>query len=519
MKAINSKIRSIGIDVGSSGIRILLLSTEGRIISKRLVSYSEQKLRIWDDKKRIILENLTTTLTDHLFKFTSKLKEISINSIGISSIGPSLVLLSADGQPITPAYTYAYEGAQDYVKLLPDNFQDRTGSLYCGALPYVQLLKLAQENVLKSCYKLTTINDYITWFLTDIPLRDIFSTLPNASYTGLYSPQFEDWDWSLLDSLGLPKSSLPRIIPLGTYFSFSKKIVDTSPFQSTKIVAGAIDGIDAFWATGSRIEDIIVGSASTTGALRRWRNTRKKSFNSRLIQCIQINNDSWVELIPFNNVGTAFNWLARIFKITFRNYLTEKEYLDIERLELSAKKIIESNIKVLEDYLTEIPIFFPYIEGEPRGPNGRGNIKGGFIIQSNSRKACLDLYISFLIGISNMFKHNFDVIFPTGKFREIRLTGQIARKSSLFLNFLATITNLNIVIMKKEQSIAWATGMRSLLYTNFIDDVPTIPTFDPVIPMGKKVKKVLQELYLKYLQVYNSPDDYEIVNSENNLNN
>jgi sugar (pentulose or hexulose) kinase len=327
----------------------------------------------------------------------------------------------------------------------------------------------------------------------------------------------DDWDWELMKKLKLKPSTLPKIIPLGSIFPLNKKFYTIPLLKNTQIVAGTIDGIDAFWATEGRNEEIVIGSASTTGALRRWRHTRKLNFNSGMIQCINIDNNSWVELIPFNNVGTSFTWLATNFKKMFNNYLTKTQQLNVEKLEEEIKRLFHPNNKIFSSYLSDLPLFFPYVEGEPRGPQGRGNIKGGFIFEDNTNVNTIDLYVALILGIAFMYRHNFDVLFSRQDFSEIRLTGLIARKSPFFLTILATLTNLDVIIMKKEQSVTWATAMRSLCYILEIKDLPKLETYDPISPLKGEISDILNGLYSQYLNVYSEPNEYIIVTSENEL--
>ena len=509
---------TIGIDVGSSGIRLLLLNIMGNKINDQIVTYKtleEQNHYIWDEERRINLPNLTETIEDQLTLLTNEYPHISISSLSFSGIGPSLVLLSKQAEPLVHAFTYAYQGAQDYVSSLPIDYQKRTGSLRSGALPYVQLLNLKDDDILKSCFKITTINDYLTWHMTDLPLIDIFSSVPNASYTGLYSLNLAEWDKKLVEEIGLDSSIFPKIVPLGTVYPIKTTFTQLNPFKNTYIVTGTIDGIDAFWATGVESEDIIVGSASSTGALRRLRRTPKTEYGSRLIQCCQINDGTWVELIPFNNVGTSFSWLANNFQETFKNYVTNYQ-LNIEKLERKLLRKLEDRAEKLESFFLNLPLYFPYIEGEPRGPNGRGKIKGGFIFQKRAH-SCVDLYLALLLGITNMYKHNLEVLNPPAKCQEIRLTGLIAHKSRLFLRFLASSVKKRIVTMKTEQSIAWATGMRALIYLNIRNQMPEVSLHDSIRPENSEIQASLTSLYKKYMEVYNAPRDYQIIQSEEEM--
>lgn len=507
---------TLGIDIGTSGIRMLLLTSKGETISNDIVLYSDLKEKIWDLKYRIDTNVLIRVLESRLQNFIEGNRDLRLNTLSFSSIGPSLILLNNRGIPITFAYTYAYQEAHDYIKLLSDiDFQKRTGCFHSGALPIVQLLKLKNEGILDACFKITTMNDYISWKFTDLRVNQVFSTLPNASYTGMYSLFQKSWDFELLDNFNIPHSILPEIIPLGSFYNLSNNYRKLHNFfNETLVVAGTLDGLDSFWATNTFEENVIVGSASTTGALRRWRQSPKTEFNSRLIQCCQIDENNWIELIPFNNVGTSLIWLINNFNNYFSDYIIGKNTLNMERLEKESLERIDNS--KASNYLKIIPLFFPYIEGEFRGPQGRGRIRGGFILEKESTTDPVNLYMGVIIGIVNLFKHNLDVLGINAPITEIRLTGLLAHKSHLFLQLLSTLTKTNITTMKQEQSVAWATGMRALVY---IDKIPHMPNLEANSPIKPKIELYsnLLDIHHQYLEVYHNYEEYSMVFCEDNL--
>lgn len=512
----NHSYLTLGIDIGSSGIRILLLAKNGETLSNDIVLYTDLKEKIWDQEYRIDTNALVKVLESRLQNLIDGNEDLKLSALSFSSIGPSLVLLNDRGSPITFAYTYAYQGAHDYLTVLPEiDFQKRTGCLYSGVLPIVQILKLKDEGLLDACFKITTMNDYITWKFTDLQVNQVFSTLPNASYTGMYSLIQESWDSELLNNFNIPNTILPKIIPLGAFYNLRNDFQKLHNFfKETLVVAGTLDGLDSFWATNTFEEDVIVGSASTTGALRRWRKSPKTEFNSRLIQCCQIDETNWIELIPFDNVGTSLNWLIKNFPNYFSDYITEENTLNMERLEKESLKRIKDNKG--SNYLKNIPLFFPYILGEFRGPRGRGRIRGGFILEKESIIDPVNLYIGVIIGIANLFKHNLDELGIKAPITEIRLTGLIAHKSHIFLLFLSTLTKINVTTMKQRQSVAWATGMRALVYIN---KIPHIPNLEPNPSIKPKIEwySTLLNIHHKYLEVYHNYADYSMVFCEDNL--
>ena len=66
MTFVDNEAFSVGIDVGTSGIRLLLLNTKGKIIKRQIVNYKSlnDNKRIWNDEKRIDVVQLRITVLD-----------------------------------------------------------------------------------------------------------------------------------------------------------------------------------------------------------------------------------------------------------------------------------------------------------------------------------------------------------------------------------------------------------------------------------------------------------------------
>jgi hypothetical protein len=70
--------------------------------------------------------------------------------------------------------------------------------------------------------------------------------------------------------------------------------------------------------------------------------------------------------------------------------------------------------------------------------------------------------------------------------------------------------------MKQEQSIAWATGMRALVYLAKIPHMPNLETNSPVIPKVELYSN-LMDIHHQYLEVYHNYEEYSMVFCEDNL--
>ena len=506
----------IGIDVGTSGIRTLLIDGQGECLDRDMLTYEEiraQGITIWDSEKRADATKIFSTILARLEVIQADFPDCRIRAIGISCFHPSLVCLDPDGKPLGLATTYAYQGAATYLNQLPPDFQASTGAMISMAIPYVQLRQIQQESPDLHPAKIVPLADYLVWSMTDLGLEKSFVGRPTASYSGLYSVDTHTWHEGRLQEVGLKTSQMPAIRELGTMYAVSADLQAHFPIlQGARVAIGGYDGLDAFWAVGVNQGDkVIVGSASTSGALRRWNTGSIKDLKSPLIYCNHVQGDDWVVVLPFNNVGTSLHWLAGKFKLwSWSEYLTPEGLLDLDRLDLEAEQRLDDLSESAGEYLSKLPLYFPYIEGEPRGPGGRGSqVKGGLIGRQTGHDA-IDLYIALILGIVNMYKHVLNNLDTPQDYQEIRLTGLVARKCPLFCHFLATASNCQVKIMVNEQSVAWVAGLRALQSVGQIDSLPQVGTLEPFKPLGGLEKQALDELFGRYLDVYEYWERIEI---------
>jgi len=127
----NEHVCAIGFDVGSSSIKLLMVDGTGNILIEKNRDYSslkQQGFHIWDEERKINASLLYEICIDMLKSSLSHQNEKPL-VISFSGFGPSVVILDKYGNPLQYSLTYAYQGAENYVKQLGDDFQKRTGCL------------------------------------------------------------------------------------------------------------------------------------------------------------------------------------------------------------------------------------------------------------------------------------------------------------------------------------------------------------------------------------------------------
>lgn len=498
---------SVGLDVGSSGIRLQLTDTKANNLLLLRKNYNEVNYEIWDDNGYYFASNAFKIIMSLINELKENFQTINIESITISTIGPSIVLINRRGETIEPSFSYKSTDTEKFKVDFPTNFQKETGGFYSSSMPFTFFKKLQKEKFF-SYSKFTSINDYFHWKLSGLAVEDIFMTIPNASYTGIYSLEKKHWHTEILMDLSIHNKVLPKLITLGTNYNIDKNLSnEISILSNTQIYPGMIDGFDAFWAAGVYPNSkIVVASAGTTGAIRTWRETRRINFPSKTILCCYVQENSFIDLIPFNNVGTSLTWFANLLRENnLTDYLETNGKLKLTSLEKECLEMIER-----AENIPDIPIYFPFApEGEIRGPNARGRkIPGGFLNKRGmNRSNVIEFYLSLIIGIANLFRHNYDTLIKTSDSNEIRITGEVASKSQILCIFLATLLKKKIVTFQNEANIAKAIALRSLLRLKMLEKPIEYQEINITKPY-KNLQELVTNSYSKYLKIYNNPLKY-----------
>jgi glycerol kinase len=130
----------------------------------------------------------------------------------------ALVWQDTRGDPLVAAF--AREGGQD-------RFRDRTGlplASYFSALKLRWLLDHV-PGARDGDLAFGTIDAWLMWHLTGLHVTDV----TNASRTQLMNLSTLDWDDTLLDAFGVPRSVLPRIVPSSSVYGLASGELEGVP--------------------------------------------------------------------------------------------------------------------------------------------------------------------------------------------------------------------------------------------------------------------------------------------------
>ncbi|GAB5447658.1 FGGY-family carbohydrate kinase [Gymnodinialimonas sp.] len=254
---------SLGIDLGTSGIRSAVIDRAGKVVSMARGSYGVQNpdavdANLWWTGVEKCLTNQIAALR------TEGIAPTRIKRIGLDGTSGSMVLTAADLRPVTRALMYNSGGfeqeAARIAALAPDPHITRGTS---SAL--ARALRLQAEDTRREARHLLHQADFIAAKLMG---QGGFSDHNNALKTG-YDPALDAWpEW--YGALGLRQDLLPNVPPAGAPARpISAEVAARFGLPSDAIIhVGTTDSIAAFLAAAPLRLGMAVTSLGTTLAIK-----------------------------------------------------------------------------------------------------------------------------------------------------------------------------------------------------------------------------------------------------------
>ena len=328
-------ILSLGIDIGTSGVKTATLNSEGDVISNSSIKHELQNLDNinpsvwWKTVKKAIKLNLIDLYSKGIN--SSKIKKIAVD--GTSG---TVLLANENLQPVTRALMYNATGFVKEAKII-EKYSPENHIAKGQNSTLARALRLIKEDKNRNAKYLMHQADFI---VANLLKKGGLSDENNTLKLG-YDLKKNDWpEW--IHRTGFKKNLLPKIYPVGARLGKLNEVIanELGLNKKTNIYAGTTDGNAGFLASSKfkigsavtslgstltvkvlseiQIEDSntglyshklgkywLVGGASNTGG-----NVLEKYFSknqiTNLSKEINPNNSSGLEYYPLANIGERF---------------------------------------------------------------------------------------------------------------------------------------------------------------------------------------------------------------------
>lgn len=368
-----SKEYLIGIDVGTTGCKVLLIDNEGNVIARAVESYSFHSPHAsWAEQDP---EDWWQALKKALPQVMRNLRADVIRGIGLCGQMHGLVALDNEGKVIRPCIMWNDQRSEPQCKAIHERvggvnkLLELTNNRMLPGYTAGKILWVRDEEP-QNYERIQVIlnpKDYIRFRLTG----DFATEVSDASGTGLFDVKRRVWCSQLVELLDIPKQWLPTCheSPDITGRVTEQAAGETGLPAGTDVVGGGGDAVIQTTGTGVLEPGILGTTIGTAGNVTMALDRFYENPEGKLQVFCNNMPRRWHAMGVTLSAGGALRWLKDLL-----------EEAGSEGLGGSAENVYEILTKEAEQARPGAKnlIFLPYLTGE-RCPHSDPNARGIFI--------------------------------------------------------------------------------------------------------------------------------------------
>ena len=475
----------VGIDLGTSAVKLLLMDETGhihKIVSKEYPLYfpnpgwSEQKPEDWYEQSMAGLKELL-----------SECDKSKVAGISFGGQMHGLVILDSDDNVIRPALLWndgrTYEEC-DYLNNVigKDKLSEYTANIsFTGfTAPKILWVKNKEPENFARIAKIMLPKDYLAYKLSGVHCTDV----SDASGMLLFDVKNRCWSKEMMEICDVKEEQLARVFESYEVVGTLKPDVADELGLSTdvKIIAGAGDNAAAAVGTGTVGDGRCNISLGTSGTI--------------FISSDRFGVDENNALHSFAHADGHYHLMGCMLSAASCNKWWMEEIMQTKDF-AGEQKAIE---KLGENHV----YFLPYLMGE-RSPHNNPNARGTFIgMTMDTTRA--DMYQAVLEGVGFALRDSFEVAKSLGiKIERTKICGGGA-KSPLWKKIIANILGIKVDIIESEEGPGYGGAMLAAVGCGEFVSVEEaadklVKVIDTVEPDAELTAKY-DERYNQFRQIY-----------------
>jgi len=475
----------IGVDLGTSAVKLLLMDGAGKIakiVSKEYPLYfpnpgwSEQKPEDWFEQT---MEGLKELL--------SECDKSQVAGISFGGQMHGLVILDKDDNVIRPALLWndgrTYEEC-DYLNNVigKDKLSEYTANIsFTGfTAPKILWIKNKEPENFAKIEKIMLPKDYIAYKLSGVHCTDV----SDASGMLTFDVKNRCWSKEMIEICGIKESQLAKVYEsyeaVGTVLP---AIAEELGIPATcKVVAGAGDNAAAAVGTGTVGDGMCNISLGTSGTI--FISSEKFGVDENNALHSFAHADGHYHLMGCMLSAASCNkwWMDEIIGTT--DYAAEQKAIE---------KLGENHV-----------YFLPYLMGE-RSPHNNPNARGTFIGMTMDTSRA-DMTQAVLEGVAFALRDSFEVAKSLGiKIERTKICGGGA-KSPLWKKIIANVLNVKVDVIESEEGPGYGGAMLAAVACGEYASVEEaaaklVKVIDTVEPTAELVEKY-EVRYQQFKEIY-----------------
>jgi gluconokinase len=357
----------VGVDIGTSKVKALAFSLDGRAIAS-----AEEAYPLETPNPGYVEQDANAVYAAAMHALHQVIKEVSLRgtdvlAIGFSSAMHGVLPVDGHGEPMGPFITWMDRRAADIAEEwradgTAAGLYLRTGVPMHPMLPVSKLRWLSehQPDLFKRAARFVSMKELLVYRWVGEWLVDHGI----ASATGLFDVFTRQWDGRALEAAGVTPARLSA--PASTYTTRS----DVKPSvvaalglrQSAPLVLGSSDGALANLGVGALVPTDLAATLGTSGAVRATVSDPVIDKHGRAF-CYAFDDEHYIVGGSTSSAGACLQW---VFELVYPDVPHEKRF-----------EHAIASIRHLSDTTSDI-ICLPFFSGE-RAPYWDARLRGAFV--------------------------------------------------------------------------------------------------------------------------------------------
>ena len=490
----------IGIDIGTTGAKAVLMDVNGVVVSTANNEYPMfNPYPLWteqnpDDWWKATCRSIQNVVAQ------SKINSSDVKGIGLTGQMHGLVTLGKDGKILYPCIMWndqrtGAECKEITEKIGFNNLLSITGNQVLPGFtaPKIIWLRKNKPKVYSKINKVLLPKDYIRFRLTN----EFFSDVSDASGTLLLNIKERKWSQEILSKLEIPIEWLPGVVEsISQTGSITKQVSDlTGLIEGTPVFAGGGDQAAGGIGAGVVKEGIVSIVLGTSGVVFTHSDNYRIEPEGKLHAFCHSVPNKWHLMGVTLSAAGSFRW--------FRDTFAQQEKLEAEKTGKDVYDLLSSQAETAQSG-SEGLFFLPYLTGE-RTPHPDPNAKGAFI-GLNVRHTKAHLTRSVLEGVAYSLRDCYELISNLGIKAESIIVSGGGAKSKLWRSIVADVFNAEINKLTCTEGAPYGAAILAAVgsgnYKNVNEACEKMLKVDSRIEPDKKRVEVYDDFYSLYKQLY-----------------
>lgn len=455
----------LGIDVGTTGSKALLVDADGAVRASTMAEYpmfTPQPL--WAEQNPTDWWNATVTSIRRVLD-EGGVQPDQVAGVGLTGQMHGLVLLDASGEVLRPCIMWndqrtAAQCAAITQKVGAENVLRLTGNpvLPGFTAPKIAWVREYEPDVYAQTAKVLLPKDYVRYRLTG----GFYGEVSDASGTSLFDVGQRQWSEEMLEALEIPRQWLPEVTesPVASARVSARAAEETGLLEGTPVVGGGGDQAAQAVGTGIVAEGIVSATLGTSGVVFAASDAYRVEPEGRLHAFCHAVPGMWHLMGVMLSAAGSFRW--------YRDTLG-----DVERAQ--ARESGSDPYDLLTEAAAKVPpgceglLFLPYLTGE-RTPYPDPNARGVFF-GLTLRHGKAHLTRAVLEGVTYGLLDSLELMRDLGlSIEQVRASGGGAR-SPLWRQILADVFGTEIVTVNVTEGAAYGAALLAGVGAGVYDSV------------------------------------------------